>query len=575
MENKRKFDEMNKMRNKLCEYPNKNHPGSMWLVDNLRELCERNEKAPMMHEFKFDNIEKAVRHNTKILKKYEYDFKKVVQNHKDTVLNPGSEFRPTKALKGIWQHREDWLKIKKILKSGCKYPMGPDVPEETRITDLRQMAERGNHKSAIKEPNASELKEKIAKEVVQGFLIPFEVRAITKIKNLSITPLGCQKQWSVNELGERIPKYRPTHDCTFPNESGSSLNIQILDDELETCIFDQCLRRLLHQLHQLRYEHPDRKIYIVKHDLDAAYRRLYVHPDFAVRCTTIIKNVAYLLVCLAFGVSAGPSMYSLISKAIFDLVNDLLLDPTWEPSELHSPHYNEFQESEKLDDKIPFERANKLHVYVPCRKTFCDGYIDDCVTMALDEQKLVEKAQNALPLGVHGIMRPMHKKEPITRNDPLSKRKLMGKGTPSETKLILGWLVNTRTFRIYLPKEKSLMWTQQLNELINSTNRIQPKIIESMIGKLNHAAFLLPHARYFLNNLRKLHHNSEKFGSQHMNQNTKEDLMLWKEILHNVTDKGVSINLLTYTNWKEAIYTDACEHGISGFNPATGRAYGD
>ena len=573
MENKRKIEEMQTTRDKLCKYLDENFENTTWLVETVKKLCNRAEKLPMMHEFKFHNTEEAVKHNTKVLRKYGYNFKNVVKNQKGTVLTPGSEFREVNALKDLWKNREDWSKIKKILKKGCEYPMGPDVPETTRLEDLKLMAERGNHKSAIKEPNASELIEKFEKEVMQGFLVPFSVKIITKIRHLSITPLGCPKQWSVNEQGERIPKYRPTHDCTFPNKSGSSLNIQILDDELDGCIFGQCLRRLLHQLHKLRIENPETIIYIVKHDLDAAYRRLHVHPDFAVRCTTILKDTAYLLLRLPFGVSAGPSMYSLISEAIFDLTNDLLMDQAWNPDTLRSPHHDHFQPPQPLDKNIKFGKANKLHVYVPTRETFCDGYIDDCVTMALNKQILVKKAQNALPLGVHSVMRPVHPQEPILRNDPLSKRKLLGEGTPSEDKLILGWIINTRTFRVYLPKEKYIAWKTLIDEMITSKNRVQQKPVESMIGKLNHAAFLLPHSRYFLNNLRKLQSNCEKYGAQHMNENTKNDLALWKDILKNASTKGVSINLLTYTEWDEATYTDACEHGIGGFNPKSGRAW--
>ena len=573
MQNKNKIEEIQATKKKLCKYLNQNHKNSSWLVDNIRKICERVEKLPMMHEFRFETTKEAVTHNTKILRKYGYNFKNVIKNHKNTTLNPGRKFRSLKALKELWQYRQDWDKIKSILKSGCKYPMGPDVPEDTRIEDLKRMAERGNHKSAIKEPNASELIKKFEKEVMQGFLIPFSVSVIAKIKHLSITPLGCPKQWSVDEDGQRIPKYRPTHDCTFPNESGSGLNIQIIDEELDACIYGQCLRRLLHQMHQLRTDHPDKIIYIVKHDLDAAYRRLHVHPDFAVRCKTIINDVAYLLVRLPFGVSAGTSMYSLISEAIFDLVNDLLLDPVWDPATLHSPHYKSLRKPEKLDKDIPFGKANKLHVYVPSRNTFCDGYIDDCVTMALDESNNVAKAQNALPLGVHTIMRPVHHNEPIFRNDPLSKTKLLGEGTPTETKMILGWLVNSRTHRVHLPKEKYIDSSTQLDDLINTENRIQPKTIESMIGKLNHVAYLLPHTRYFLNNMRKLLYNAEKYGPQHMNQTTKEDMILWKTFLLNVAENGVSVNLLTFTEWNEAIYTDACEHGIGGFNPRTGQAW--
>lgn len=94
-----------------------------------------------------------------------------------------------------------------------------------------------------------------------------------------------------------------------------------------------------------------------------------------------------------------------------------------------------------------------------------------------------------------------------------------------------------------------------------------------MIGKLNHAAFLIPHARYFLNNMRKLLYNCEKYGSQHINETTKEDFKLWKTILLNVSENGVNINLLTFTEWDHAIYTDASEHGIGGFNPETGRGW--
>ena len=94
-----------------------------------------------------------------------------------------------------------------------------------------------------------------------------------------------------------------------------------------------------------------------------------------------------------------------------------------------------------------------------------------------------------------------------------------------------------------------------------------------MIGKLNHAAFLIPHARYFLNNMRKLLYNCEKYGSQHINETTKEDFKLWKTILLNVSENGVNINLLTFTEWDHAIYTDASEHGIGGFNPEIGRGW--
>ena len=250
--------------------------------------------------------------------------------------------------------------------------------------------------------------------------------------------MGVADQWTISEHGKLIPRKRATHGCYFPNKSGNSLNNQILDKELESCIFGHCLRRLLHQIHRLRLAHPKRTIYIIKHDLDAAYRPIHVHPDFAIRATTVIGEIAYILTRFSFGVSAAPSMYSLISEAFFDRVNDLLTDPVWNPKSLHSPHKTEFQKPKPFHNSIPFDKANKLHVDVPLRKSFCDGYIDDCITISLDEEELIEKSQNALPLGVHTVFRPLMMNEPTERNDSLQITKLKGEGTPSKSQCVLG-----------------------------------------------------------------------------------------------------------------------------------------
>lgn len=62
--------------------------------------------------------------------------------------------------------------------------------------------------------------------------------------------------------------------------------------------------------------------------MDAAYRRLYMHPSDAVKAVTIIDNIAYLLTRLPLGAVADPSLFSSFSEAVFDLANDLADDNT-------------------------------------------------------------------------------------------------------------------------------------------------------------------------------------------------------------------------------------------------------
>ena len=74
----------------------------------------------------------------------------------------------------------------------------------------------------------------------------------------------------------------------------------------------------------MRLDNPNTTIYIMKLDLDAAYRRLHTTPEHAVLSMTVVKETAYLETRLPFGAKAGPSTYSTMSECIFDVTNDLL-----------------------------------------------------------------------------------------------------------------------------------------------------------------------------------------------------------------------------------------------------------
>ena len=67
----------------------------------------------------------------------------------------------------------------------------------------------------------------------------------------------------------------------------------------------------------------------------------------------------------------------------------------------------------------------------------------------------VERAQNAPPLAIHTMFRPATSSDPLPRADAISERKLRGEGTSDELKTILGWEVDTRSFRMRLPEQKA------------------------------------------------------------------------------------------------------------------------
>ena len=537
-----------------------------WLVARVRKICQIQEKNRDMHSFCFENSHEAANWNAKVLESYDNDYQKAVENQTNTTISPGSEFRAVEHIEKIWKRRENWNEINDTLQNGCTYPLKAPLDEKTRLSDLKGMIERGKHKSCEKPHLEISLDENIEKEVKKAFQISLPVNYLAKLKNEYVIPMCMSEQYSINEKGEKIMKPRPCHDASFPAPSGYSVNNDHDLELLSTCQYGQCLRRVIHSIHRMRSEEKQLEILLFKYDFDAAYRRIHVLPLHAVMTIIVVKCIAYLLTRLPFGAASGPSKYSETSEAIFDMANDLINDETWDPDELHSPHAKKLQKPEGNNDKTPFGKAKELEVRIPFREIVCDGYIDDSITVALKKKQNIKRAQNAIPLVVHIIFRPVSSKEYVDRADPLSLRKLEGDGTPSERKLVLGWLLDTREFKIYLPMDKAIGWIAEIKEILAPDMKVKTKQIESTIGRLNHVGYILPQGRYFLNRIRYLQKRCEKYGPQKISKLERKDFELWIEFLENASQVGVNLNLISFTKPDCKIYTDASSHGMGGYN---------
>jgi len=543
-----------------------------WLVTKLRWILASTEKAPARHKFRFENTRNAAKSNTKIIKKFKYDFVKACQHQRKSIANPGTEFRSIHNLSQLFQHHEDWSELKSIIEKGCDYKLDEIVNEKTRKEDLLHMINRGNHKSTKKQGCDKILQKTFTKEVEKGWIVPVTLESTQKIKDLFVIPLGIAHQLTINENGQRIPKQRVTHDASFPTPSGDSVNNRTIEELLLPCIYGQCLRRILHGILQIRFNNPKQKIYMSKYDLDAAYRRLHVLPSQNLQCVTIIDRIAYIPLRLPFGVASGPSLYSTMSETIFDLTNDLLLDETWNLKTLHSPIEKDLEPPQSLPETIPFAEAKPLHVHVPSRDSFCDGYIDDFLAVGLDSEDTVIKSQQAPTIAVHSIFRPIADDEPIPRDEPISVKKLKGEGIPSEQKVMLGWLLCTRTCRIYLPVDKQKAWNNDIVNMLKD-GTTNAKQLESMIGRFNHVGFIIPTARYFINRLRHLLFRCEKYGKQTIKKWESDDLKLWQYFLQKSATNGISFNNICFTKYNIHTLTDASEYGLGGFNVNTGLAW--
>ena len=543
------------------------------LVQLLSKISKITYPAKNKPLFTHENTEAAAAHNTKILEDHDWDMEKAVNAVNNTILEPGSEFRPIVDLEEIFKHHEDWSKFKVIATEGVKYKFDESMEydEKTRLADVKHQLKVGNNKSATTEEMAPIIQKNYTKEVERGWMTPFLKSSVENIKKISIIPIGNAKQWTIDMWSNRVIKNRTTHDMSKKFKSGQSWNGMIDDDQLEPCLFATCLLRYLHRMHDIRLRNPETPIFQGKTDLDSAFRRIHVYIWHSLLATTIVNAIAYILSRLPFGVSEGPGQHDIPSNMIVDLAQQILDDPTWDPSILHSPHHDKIPMPERLPDNIPFGEAHALSVKME-RPTdaYIDGYVDDLMALLLDSGNLSERGRQVVALAIHIFFRPVNENDPLPREDVLSLRKLLGEGKLEEVKVILGWMVDSRRFTIKLTEDKANAWIKDLDEIIKLTKErkaIGVKTWQSMNGKCNTAAYIHREMRFFLSKMTFCQRLSvQRGGSAIAPLAVLPQLELWKKALTRLSTIGRSINHITFTLPHMFTKQDASKKGLGGFN---------
>ena len=255
--------------------------------------------------------------------------------------------------------------------------------------------------------------------------------------------------------------------------------------------------------------------------------------------------------------------------------------PTVEPGHLIPVPYPRTQEDFQAGISAAFEISSDAESRKDC-------FIDDVINVFLGTKENLVKEGYTVPLAVHLMSRPHagDNHEPIPRRPLLSPSKLKAEGRPSEIQVCLGWGINTRTLMVFLPDDKFKAWRSDLVS-IRIAKRATMEEIESLIGRLNHASYVVPLSRHFLNALRmRLDPKSPGSPKQtiRLNSGEEDDLVIWEQFLVSANE-GISMNLLTFRNPTHVGWSDSCPFGIGGFTlqgrawrirvPKTASFYGD
>lgn len=561
---KRKIENENPSKKQRAAYST-----SSKLVKFLKSVFESICKTPRKSAFTFENTEDAAKTNSKILLSFGGNVKRVIESEKGSMLTPATEFRDQKYIKPLFDLHEDGDKLLSMVVEGAKYPFKDDVvySKEERLQDNESAIIRGNNGSAKGKEEI--IMSRYAKKVEKGWMLPFNLGDIPDIDDIGLIPIGVATQTTIDENGNSIPKDRLTHDCSRAQEiSGLSVNITTDDDKLEVCRFGMALFRLIYQIHQLRLEYPQIPIVISKLDFDSAYRRIHVFLQHALLCCSIIGSICYILFRLPFGSAAAPGLVSMLSEFTADLAQTLIEDPTWNPLELFSNLASEITLTELTAG--PFATSRALAVNIIAKQISVEVYIDDLITVCLLLPGNLERATHALPIILDCIFRPTSKTESVQRNPILQQAKLMAEDKFEEIKTVLGWLIDTRSLRIFYPKMKARQLVLQVEDLqttYKNKEEVDAKKLKRIIGKLTNISFLIPEGRFFLNCLQFRQRRCNFDNCKRFDKMEGRDIAFCIDATKTLSEGNVGRSFNSILNTLPSIlaFSDACKIGLGGF----------
>lgn len=172
-------------------------------------------------------------------------------------------------------------------------------------------------------------------------------------------------------------------------------------------------------------------------------------------------------------------------------------------------------------------------------------FLDDIINVFLDWGAELVRQCHVVPAVAHALVKPHgDEAEPVLRRPIFAPSKLAPEGRPAEVQTVPKWSFDLRELEVFFPNDKFEVWRNNLEMLI-AGGQTSLKVLESMLGRLNHTTFLIPLSHHFLNEL-ILHLQSwcQPNWTFHLSREEKGDLILWLHFLEKVNE-GFSINLLT------------------------------
>jgi hypothetical protein len=439
---------------------------------------------------------------------------------------------------------------------------------------------KGPHASALT-PDARKLVlEDVAYQVDAGFsrIITWDSIKDNPPAKLKISPLAVVPQ--TNRRGRLIL------DLSFAVHRAGKKGSRKLGDPVQASVNDTTvplapdgpvneLGKVLHRVFDFMREVPEEEtINFSKIDLSDGFWRMivpeedcwhfaYVLPDAPGEPIRLVIPHA-----LQMGWTQSPAFFSAVTETVRDTVQVLMEDADQLP-----PHTME-------EFMIPARPAKRQRTSnKPWQMT--SVFVDDFILAAVEDQSgtmLINTARAALH-SIHGVFPPPSVSGHKGGKDPVSEKKLIkGDARWAASKEILGFLLNGKTRTVQLTAAKSIAIVTEIIRVLKK-RKIPLKRFQKLLGKLQHAAGILPAAKSLFTPLNVCLRNDPKTIPLPVDSDVRHALLDFKTLIKSLAARPTHVNELGFSNEDYIGYCDASAFGAGGvwfsgrlsLNPTTWR----
>jgi hypothetical protein len=445
-----------------------------------------------------------------------------------------------------------------------------DCGEAWEWATVEAAVAQGAHKSATSPESIALVKEDVAYQVKAGYaeVIPWnELRKLRpptlKVSPLAVVPQRNRRGRMILDLsfavqrqqkrGRRRKRRRDDEDVLQ-----ASVNDTTVQQAPEAPVKE--LGNVLPRILDFMAKVPEEEhIHFAKLDLADGYWRMVVEREARWNFAYVMPDEpgAELMVvipsALQMGWNESPAYFCATTETVRDVAQ------AWIDNDTSLPRHA------MEDFATPTVPARRQPVDQPPYQ-MSSVYVDDHIMAAVEDSTgtLLERTARATLHAIHSVFQPPDVANAPSAKDPISEKKLLkGDGRWDTKKEILGYMLDGINRTIQLPKDRANDLLKEVKAILKK-QRVQLKRFRSIVGRLQHAARILPAARAFFTPLYNALKGTPDFVGLSRTGEVRHAMLDVAVVIRDLSHRPTHISELTQQILHYTGYCDASAWGAGG-----------